>query len=350
MKKFLAISLAFALVLASSFFTYSEKAEAAGVAVTATPSAVDLSTATDVTFTWTASAAVEAAGTTFTFSASPALPSAFADCSTPDTQADTVSGGSGSFGSFSTTNATFTTTSATTTTGRSLCLRVPSIATAASYSVTVGSSSANNDYGAVLLYVGGDNQVTVTASVGSSLSFNIRTVDDTADTNVCNLGNVSTLTTAPNGDAAVDGPGECGYGLAIGTNAEGGFQAQIIADGPLNNASAAITDIADNGTFVSGTETYGLDNVRGALTGRSIGGTYDQPITVDSPVGYTFNTGSTPVPTTAQNFVSYASGIQYIAGSGADDLTLVIHGLTVGSGTAIGSYDQLVTYTVTPTF
>ena len=75
----------------------------------------------------------------------------------------------------------------------------------------------------------GDNDVVVCSQVLPTLSFNIRDLGDTTDTNVCALGALTTATT-PNTDGTDDGVGECGYSLAVGTNSSSGFQVQINAD------------------------------------------------------------------------------------------------------------------------
>lgn len=338
-------------VIAGSFIVSAPGSKAAGVIITATPSTASLSTATDITFTYTAGQTVDPTGTTYTFTVSPTLPGALANCTSADVQADTTAGGDGSFGSLSTTGAVFTTSSDTTTTGRSLCLKFPSISSPQTYSVALTASGTGvSDYGATLVYIAGDNQVTVSASISPTLSFNIRSFDDSSDTNVCNLGTI-TSTTAPNSNTTVDGAGECGYSLAIGTNAGSGFQVQITSDGKLRNGSVEIADITNDTSFSAGAEAYGIANIIAAQTGRnSSTGVYDQTITEDSTASYTFQTNTSPIPQTPQNFISYTNGIQYTAGSGSTDVTQIIHGLAVGSGTPAGTYTQIVTYTLTATF
>ncbi len=346
-KKFTYLTTVLVLLLVSAMgitSVFNKEVEAAGVALTATPSEFALSTATNVTFTWTASTAIEASSTTFTFVVSPAFGGALADCTAPDTQADTTSGGTGSFGSFTTSGAVFTTSNATTTTGRSLCLRLPSTTPAASYSIAM-ISSATNDYGAALVHVGDNNDVAVTAFVGPTLSFNIRALDDSADTNACDLGSLTTAT-APNLDVTDDGAGECGYALAIGTNSASGFQATIVsntAGGALISGGNSIDAIADaDGTpFAAGTEEYGLANVT-AATG----------VSENNTASFTFQTDASPIPATGspQNFVSSTGAVTYTAGSGATDTTRVVHGASISTATATGVYAQTVTYAVTSSF
>lgn len=348
LNKFVSLLTVFALMLGIVAMALSSEVKAAGRAVTLTPNSIATSTATDVTITYVTSASEYAAGNTINFAFDPTLANAVANCTAADTDADNDTTADGSFTTLSTTAAVYTFTAATTTastTGVSLCLSFNT--TQASQSIAFTDNGNDGDFGAVLLYVGDDNDVNVTANIAPTLSFNIRTLADDADVNVCDLGTVNTMTATPNGDAVDNGAGECGYGLAVGTNAQGGFQVQIASDGPLNNASASILDIAEDGAITSGIEAYGLDFIQAAQTGRNAGtGAYDVTITEDG----NFADDDTPVPQAATNFVSYTDGIRYVAGTDATDLTLVLHGIGVGSGTPSGYYDQLVTYTVTATF
>jgi hypothetical protein len=321
---------------------------AAGVSVSLSPDSIDSSTSNELTISYTATgeyAASDAISITFT----PALSGAVSDCvsATDDIDGDATT--DGSFGSFTTSGAIYTLSDATTTAstgGVDLCLTIPSGVTQGSYSVSF--TDTNSDFGAALLYVNDDNDVTVTAEVVPTLSFNIRSLDDTTDTNVCDLGTVDTTTT-PNTDGTDDGAGECGYALAIGTNASSGFQAQITADGALDNVSSSISDAAEDDAIAAGAEAYGLVNITQAATGRDGGtGNYDQNITEDGD--FADDADYTPVPTTPTNFVSYTDGIQYVSGTDALDTTRVMHGVTVGAGTPAGLYQQLVTYTVTVTY
>jgi hypothetical protein len=115
----------------------------------------------------------------------------------------------------------------------------------------------------------------------------------------------------------------------------------------LNNASADIANVANDTAWAAGTEAYGLDTVVSAGTGRNeVSGLYDVTVTEDGD----FAADTTPVPGAATNFVSYTDGIAYTAGTDALDTTRVMHGMTIGSGTPAGYYDQIVTYTVTANF
>lgn len=239
---------------------------------------------------------------------------------------------------------------------------------AGSYSWAI--TSSKDEYGAALQYVADDNDVIVTANIAPTLSFNIRDATDSNDLNLCDLGTVTTSDVPDHdtADAAAsidDGVAECVYGLAIGTNAQGGFKVSVLADEPLNNANATIDDIGNDDSLFSATttEAYGLDFVRPAQTGRNTStGLYDVTISADDPLapsGFTFGGDTTsPVPyaaggdstSTAKTIFSYTDGISYTANGDSTDLSLVVHGLRISSGTPAGTYTQVVTYTVTPTF
>jgi sugar lactone lactonase YvrE len=230
----------------------------------------------------------------------------------------------------------------------SFCALVTSPATAGSYSVRL--TDDNGSFGATMYYVGGDNEVFVIANVAPSLSFNIRTLDDSSDTNVCSFGTVSPSDTLPNYDNVDDGASECGYSLAVGTNAANGFQVQLTANHELSSTSASIAPITNGVGFVAGVEAYGLANVTSSTSGRNVTtGIYDQSILKDGNFNLGANTG-TNIPLSATNFVSYTNGIQYIAGVDSLDTTSVMHGLVIGSGTPAGYYDQVLTYTTTANF
>lgn len=268
-------------------------------------------------------------------------------CATPTTDAD---GDSTIDGDAVITNGnvyTYTFTQATTLTNMNFCVKA-SYATAGTYSVIL--SDTIGDYGTSLFFVGQDNSVNIFANVAPTLSFNIRTLDDSADTNVCDLGTVSTATPIPNYDTVVDGSGECGYSLAIGTNAVNGFMVQITSDGSLRNANASIADVIDTASWTAGIEAYGLTNITAAQTGRnSTTGLYDQPLTREGNFEL-YSGNATPIPTVLTDMISYTDGVQYSAGGDNTDVTQVLHGLVIGSGTPAGSYSQVITYTLTASF
>ncbi len=213
--------------------------------------------------------------------------------------------------------------------------QLESSATPGNYNIVVMTSA---EVGLGMLYVGDDNDVLVTATVTPTLSFIIRNTGDTADTNECPLGILTT-----------SGVSTCSYRLAVATNASGGFQVQINSDGTLNSGANDINAIAEDGTVTAGTEGYGI-----AVTGATSGGNngsdvYNQPVTEDG----NFNDDDTPVPAVATNFVSFTNTFVYVPfGTDGDltDTTLVTHRAAISAGTPAGLYDQVVTYTVTATF
>ncbi|GAB4287151.1 MAG: hypothetical protein Kow0081_5000 [Candidatus Dojkabacteria bacterium] len=339
----MAVAVLAAPVAMVAFTTFST-AEAAAVAVTvSSPANGEFAalTATDVTFGYTASATEFGIGDQITVIVSPALNTALADCTAATTNADGDLTADGAFGSFTTSSAVYTFTAATTTaatTGVDLCLRFPADTAQGSYSIAVTDNN-DNDFGAALVYAGDDNDVNVTAIIGPTLSFNIRTLDDSADTNVCNMGSVDT-TSQPNADGIINaGEGECGYSLAIATNAVNGFTATI-QDTPFTNGTHTMADQADDTAFAAGTEGYGLAYVAPGTGAASEG---------VSEVG-TFATDSSPIGATAANFLSSTGPVTYTAGSGAADVTAVVHGLSISSSTPTGLYQSTTTYYVTASF
>lgn len=227
----------------------------------------------------------------------------------------------------------------------------------ASYSISVTTSL---DAGIALFYVGNDNDVVVTALVEPTLSFNIRTADDSADTNICDLG---TLTSA--GAPNIDGDGadahECEYSLAIATNSASGFSATIHADqqmtGPGSATIAAVADVA--AAFTAGTAEYGIVEVVAADSGFTSGTTYDTALTVGSDAGFDYSVDVAPIPIgagSAATILSNTAAVDYAAGtaslpSGAtQDVSIVVHGAAVPPAQAAGVYTQTVTYYVTASF
>lgn len=215
-------------------------------------------------------------------------------------------------------------------------------ATAANYSFAIFTSNPV-DFGAALFYANGGNQVSVTANVPATLSFVIRNAGDTADTNACALGTLSTASVST-----------CSYRLRIATNAASGFTSTILADHDLGSGSATMTNIGDNTAFAAGTESYGIQVLTGATEGgrASSTGLYTEPVTEASSTGFTFSADSSPVPTsTALTFISYSGG-SFSTGAAASptSTSLVTHAAAISGGTSAGNYSQTVTYTVTATY
>lgn len=214
-------------------------------------------------------------------------------------------------------------------------------AAAQNYSFSVFTSNPT-DFGSALFYANGGNQVNVTANVPATLAFQIRNSADTADTNTCALGTLSTASVS-----------NCSYRLRISTNAANGFTSTILANHDFATGAATMTNIGDNTAFAAGTESYGIQTLTGATSGgRNGGGGFDQPVTENSGgAGFTFNTDSSPVPTsTALTFISYSSAFNGGTAPSTTATTLVQHAATISVGTPTGNYAQTITYTVTASF
>jgi uncharacterized delta-60 repeat protein len=323
-----------------------------GTVLTLVPNTVAVSTAQEVHMTYTSSFSF-ASGDKVQFHFEPTAGFILSDtCGTPTTDAngDTFVDGSAVIVGSDIYEYTF---SGSVLAGTiSFCANVTSPTTAGSYSVRI--TDDNGTFDSAMYYVGGDNEVFVIANVAPSLSFNIRTLADDADTNICSFGTVSPSMDIPNADEFIDGPQECGYSLAVGTNAANGFQVQIQADSQLNNPTTSIADVVDYAGFAPGTEAYGLNYLQGAQSGRNlVNGIYDNPVFMDgkfADLDWANSTDSLNIPLSLTNFMSFNSGIQYVAGVDDLDVTKVVHGLVIGSGTPAGYYDQVVTYTTTANF
>lgn len=292
------------------------------------------------TFSWTSSG-IYSTGDTITVVVSPA-PSSTANVANCTPAQTTLAGGNGSFGSFGTTGATWTFSGNAANTSAQICLRLPvsiagdfTTATTTNVSMAILSSGAFVDYGAILYYLGGGNDVLVTATVPSTLSFAI--VSSTAlgvPKNDCALGSLTTGAVSP-----------CNYSLKISTNASGGFTSTIDADKQLSTPEyATITDIAEDGTVTLGVEGYGIAVTGATVGGRNSGtGLFDQPLVENGD----FADDDTPVPTSPTAFISYTDGFW---SSTTQSTTLVTHKAAISPVTPAGFYSQTVTYTVTGSF
>lgn len=321
---------------------------ASGVTVTLSPSSSSASPQA-VTMQWVRSvASTYATGTTITISIlSPSVStSTFSVSSTSAIDLDQSGADDTTFTSTSTDSQVNITLTVATTTAASTTFAVPLTftfdATAANYSFAVFTSDPT-DFGAALFYANGGNEVAVTANVPASLSFAIRNAADSADTNACALGTLST--------GAVS---TCSYRLRIATNAASGFTSTILADQDLATGSATMTAVTDNGAFAAGTEAYGIQTLTGATEGgrATSTGLFTEPAVEAAPVGFTFDVDASPVPTSsAQTFISYtASAFNTGAAPSTTSTSLVTHAAAINSGTAAGNYTQTITYTVTATY
>ncbi|MFA4954984.1 MAG: hypothetical protein WC641_06765 [Patescibacteria group bacterium] len=334
-KKLKILSKLYLAAMAAGLLFSSVPVGAAGVTVTLTPSSSS-SSPQDVAIAWTGSA-VYATGTTITITTSPAFTS-IATGTTQTLNLDTDGFNDGFLTSTTTNTVVYTIATSTTLTSNILHLLFTFPSTAQNYSISVFSSNPV-DIGSALLYANSGNLVTVTAQVPAILAFAIRNSADSANTNVCNLG---TLTSAASST--------CGYRLKIGTNATNGFTASIAANRDLATGYATMTQVVDNAASAPGSEQYGLELFGATEGGRDGSNGYTGAVTEANVVGFTFQTDNSPVPTSTKNFVTYTSS--YDSGTSPDltNTTLVKHFANIHTGTPAGNYSQVVTYTVTATF
>lgn len=325
-----------AFVTTLVFNAFATSANAAGVAVTVSSPAdgeFAASTDQDVTFGYVTSSEYAAADV-ITVTITPAVASAVANCAAPTVDADGDTTDDGAFGSFTTSGATYTFTDPTTdasTTGVDLCLNFQNDTATGIYSIAF--TDTNGDYGATLIYVGDDNDVTVTANVAPTLSLAIRNDADTADTNVCALGTLTTTTVE-----------DCAYRIKVSTNSTSGYTVTIDSDGDLRlSGSGDVADnldidpIAENGTIASGTEGYGIVFNGGAATAGSITESGD------------FNDDDTPIPMTATTLFT-SDGPNAPTATDTTNTALVTHEAAIDASTSAGSYTQIVTYLASASF
>jgi hypothetical protein len=304
---------------------------------------------TEITTSWTTSG-LYATGTQITISISPAASSTITNCGTPDTQFAVAA--DGAFGTFTTSSAIYTLTqNAATGSAGSLCLRFElENTTSSNYLVTMKATSSTTgftttDFGAALYDVLGSNEVTVTASIPSSLSFAIRNAADTANTNVCTFGTL-----------ALNQVSFCSYRLRIATNAASGYTATLQPNGEFNvNGTATMTAVLNDIPFATGTEAYGMAFFYGAASGGRVGANnFDAPAVeagATEDASLTFNQDSTPLDfVTATTVVSYGGPFNALAAPSPTTTALVVHGAAIGAATPYGSYGQTVTYRVTGSF
>ncbi|MDF1498823.1 MAG: hypothetical protein P1P85_05755, partial [Patescibacteria group bacterium] len=170
---------------------------------------------------------------------------------------------------------------------------------------------------------------------GEVLSFSIRNSDETADTNVCSLGTIVTTGVSP-----------CSYRLKIGTTSSAGFQVGLWADDQLNQATASIdiNDIVENSTVAAGVEGHGITVAPPTDAGDE--GTATTWIEQNP-----FDDDDTPIPVgvSLMDVIFASNGTQIVDVFGTGDLdgtTLITHRAAISTATQAGSYDQLVTYSV----
>jgi len=204
--------------------------------------------------------------------------------------------------------------------------------TAGNYNISV---STENDSGAGLIYMGDENDVTVTATVPPTIDMEIydNETDGTlqpGNPNTCAIG-VLTLSTVKS----------CDYWIGTATNSSSGLTVMVEDTGTndgLNKGDSSVNDdLIDDvtgspATLTAGTETYGMI--------VSDVGSY----TVDSAFG-----GGTPtyeaVPTTESALVTRTSIHNTIGTNNPGERFQVTHSATMDASTEVGSYTNNLTYT-----
>jgi len=315
---------------------FGVKVSAAGIALTVTPSAQAVSTATGVaSVSYTTSAAMPI-GTVILLSYDSTYTGTLTTANTTVNTAapTTITNATASGRTTSTITTSAAILSGATVTIATTALTSP--ASAGNYSFIISSSIGDN--GGNLQYVGQANVVLVKALVPATLSFAIRNTADTANTNLCDMG---TLTTT-----AV---GTCGYRLKVGTNATNGYTVNVATSGNLTTGTASLPNAAvgaggTGGTAITaGTPRYGAVITKGSATSAAA-----------TTLASVYNAGAT-------NSVSYVNGsaatLVTVAGTNSPSVSgdvtntsLVTHKAAISSNTAAGLYTQTATYTIIPSY
>ena len=350
MKKIVALTI-FAMVM-----SFVPMANASGVVLTVTPDVLTAATATDVVLSWTASGISYDSGDTIVLAIKDDTDTLIAGTPTAHTTAETNIDDDANDNDGSATYAaglvTYTISSGAlvTTTTRTLGFKTPAL-DAGVYSISMV-DSGNSDFGAVLMYVGEDNVVVITADVGPQLNFVIRTNTDQqnlGDDNDATPGTAPT-TEVPNncrlGTLSLTAVNSCSYRLKVSTNASSGYTVKIAADGDLSKTTTGdvadiddIDPVVEDLTVIVGSEAYGIAFNPGSAT-----------LGVTAADG-DFTDDDTPIGPATTAYTLYTStGPNSPAATDTANTALVTHIASMDTGTASGFYTQKVTYTVTGSF
>lgn len=325
-----------ALVVGGTFYSYTQSnqsAKASGVTPSITPQVAAVSTGGTTTYAYTTSATLAIGSKIFL-----TYPNAYTGTlSMANTTVNTVAPTTltNAIGA-STTTSTITLANSVTS-GDTVIISTTALTTpptAGNYAITYTSSVG--DFGGNFQYVGQVNVVNITASVPVSLSFVIRNPDDTANTNVCDLGTADT--------AAIS---SCSYRLKIGTNAKNGYLVSFLTSGALTDGTYLMTDAAAGaaGTAIAaGTETYGVNITPGSITAPGGTMTLATPYSTGASNVVRYNTGSNTTILTANKPNSPAATAE------TTNTSLVTHKLAISTNTNSGNFTQSVTYFVSPSF
>ncbi len=186
----------------------------------------------------------------------------------------------------------------------------------------VGGDGSDDDSGAVLAYVGDDNDVNVTAIVPPTIDMELYqqgTDTELTDTNTCALGVLS-----------LNQVNTCIYDLGTGTNNSTGVSVYMTSDGSLDDGNGNNIG-SPTGAVTSGEEEYGF------YLSELGGGEYT--------AAGSYSTQHQAVPTSATLLATTSTtGSGTTVGSSSQHLEIT-HAASMSTSTIVGSYNQVVTYT-----
>ncbi len=186
----------------------------------------------------------------------------------------------------------------------------------------VSGDGTDDDSGAVLAYVGDDNDVNITATVPPTIDmelFQQGADTELTDTNTCALGVLS-----------LNQVNLCVYDLGTGTNNASGVSVYMTSDGSLDDGNGNSIG-SPTGAVTSGEEEYGF------YLSELGGGEY-------SAAG-SYGTQHQAVPTSATLLATTnTTGSGTTVGSSVQHLEIT-HAASMSTSTIVGSYNQVVTYT-----
>jgi hypothetical protein len=310
--------------------------KASGVTPTITPSVANVSSSGSIAVAYTTSGAM-AIGSTIALTYNSSYTGTV---STANTTINAVAPSAVSVVTAGSNKVATLTLAATVTSGATVTISTSALTTpvaAGNYVFSI-KSSVNNDTGANFQYVGEANAVQVRAFIPISLSFDIRNNADTANTNTCDLGTLTTTAVST-----------CDYRLKVSTNAKGGYTISAVADGDLTDGTNPIVNAAvgtggTGGTAITaGTESYGVTIGTGSITGGgtiSLASAYNAGAT--NAVKYNNTTAAVVLTATKPNSPATSGDVT--------NTSLVTHKIAISGNTEAGSYTQKITYTVSPSF
>lgn len=318
----------------ASFVPLSISVNAAGIIVSISPSSKNVSTTGTTTISYTTSGPL-AAGSTILLSYDSTFPGVLSIANTAvNTVTPTSITNSTSSGRTSSTITLANTIASGTVTISTTALTSP--AAAGNYSFTVTSSIG--DVGASYQYVGKANEVLIRGTVLPTLSFGIVNAAATAPTNLCDMGNLTTVTI-----------GTCTYRTRMATNAINGYVLSVSTSGNFSSGTNFIPNAAvgtggtGGTTLVAGTAGYGVIISKGSTTSASA-----------TTLATAFDSGSTSsvsyVPTAATPIITSAGPNNPAPIGDITNTSLITHSATIASDTPFGQYTQTATYTAMPLY